>query len=305
MSVPLINEILRTLAGSRAYGIDTEESDRDEIGIYVEPPEQVFSVEAQREEYRARSAPDGATSGPDDYDLVIYSLRKFLRLAVAGNPSVLVPLFAAPEHVLKSSEIGDDLRARREMFLSQGAVRRFIGYSASQHSKMFDPSTRSDLIERFGWDVKFGAHALRLAYQALDLVRDGVFTLPMDAAARDHVLAVRAGLLARVEVSADVRAMLQSVRGSLGTSCPLPESVDVAAVDAWAVAAQPSALGLGLGCRVACCAGVPESGCVEVALGLGEFTGCEGVLRVADVRVGVGDALVELGASGLDEHGGS
>ena len=36
-----------------------------------------------------RTQPEGVRSGPGDLDLIVYSLRKWMRLALTGNPTVL------------------------------------------------------------------------------------------------------------------------------------------------------------------------------------------------------------------------
>lgn len=45
------------------------------------------------EHWVERTQPEGARSGPGDLDLVAYNLRKYLRLALKGHPTVLLLLF--------------------------------------------------------------------------------------------------------------------------------------------------------------------------------------------------------------------
>jgi hypothetical protein len=114
----------------------------------------------------------------------------------------------------------------------------------SQHERMLgqsrrDVPNRPELVERFGWDVKYGSHALRLAYQGREIARTGALTLPMPAEERAHTLAVKRGEVPRDEVSAAIGALETEVRTLLDEGrTPLPEAVDVAAVTAWAVSAQ-------------------------------------------------------------------
>ena len=93
MALP--NEILRSVVGSGVHGIAIEGTDdHDEMGVYIEPPEYVLGLERQRDDYVWRTQPEGVRSGHGDTDLMIYSLRKYLRLAIKGNPTVMLPLFA-------------------------------------------------------------------------------------------------------------------------------------------------------------------------------------------------------------------
>ncbi len=58
-----------------------------------------------------RTQPEGARTGPGDTDLVIYSLRQWLSLAVAGNPSVLLLFWVPDDALIVRTEEGDRLRA--------------------------------------------------------------------------------------------------------------------------------------------------------------------------------------------------
>jgi predicted nucleotidyltransferase len=83
--------ILRCQVGSGVHGTAIEGyDDRDEMGICVEPPEYVIGLK-RFEQYMYRTKPEGVRSGPGDLDLTIYSLRKWLRLALQVNSSWLPP----------------------------------------------------------------------------------------------------------------------------------------------------------------------------------------------------------------------
>jgi uncharacterized protein len=124
--VALGGEILRTVVGSGVHGIAIEGTDdHDEMGVFVEPPGTVLGLGQPVDHYVFRTQPEGARSGPGDTDLVLYSLRKYLRLATKGNPTALLPLYAPATAVLVSSPLGDELRALAPKVLSQAAVHRF------------------------------------------------------------------------------------------------------------------------------------------------------------------------------------
>src|SRR5215468_2536662 len=76
-------EILRTVVGSGVHGIAIAGTDdHDEMGIFVEPPEHLLGLSRPVDHYVFRTQPEGARSGPGDTDLVMYSLRRYLRLAL-------------------------------------------------------------------------------------------------------------------------------------------------------------------------------------------------------------------------------
>ena len=239
-------EILRALAGSQVHGLALPGSDRDELGVFVERPERVVGLDPALDRYVFRSQPQGRRSGPGDVDLVLYSLRRYLSLAVRGNPTVLLPLFAPAESVTVTTALGEELRALGPAMLSRQAVERFLGYLNGQLQRLVGARTprgmprRPELVERHGYDTKYASHALRLAFQGRELARDGRLTLPMPDLEREEVLAVKRGegpglddVLARVEqVCGEVERLLTD------GSSPLPAEPDLAAVSAWSVHAH-------------------------------------------------------------------
>lgn len=199
-SVALPNEILRSVVGSGVHGIAVPGADdHDEMGVYIEPPSYVLGLERQREDYVWRTQPEGVRSGHGDTDLILYSLRKYLRLAIKGNPTVMLPLFAPEADLITITPLGRELRDMRHSFLSQQAVERFLGYMDSQHERMLGGGKRNrvpnrpELIAKHGWDVKYGSHALRLAFQGYEIASQGNLTLPLPVHLRQRVLAVKRG----------------------------------------------------------------------------------------------------------------
>lgn len=183
-------------------------------------------------------------SGHGDTDLVLYALRKYLRLAIKGNPTVMLPLFAPEESLVVVTPLGEELRELRAAFMSRQAVERFLGYMHSQHERMLGQSKRNvpnrpELIEQFGWDVKYGRHALRLAYQGFEIASTGQLSLPLPDRQRARVLAVKRGEVDRDEVSAEIADLEAAVRALLDEDrSPLPETADVDRLNAWAIDAQ-------------------------------------------------------------------
>jgi len=242
----LAGEILRTVVGSGVHGIAIAGTDdHDEMGVFIEPPAHVVGLKAPMDHYAFRTQPEGARSGHGDTDLVMYSLRRYLRLALKGNPTALLPLFAPTESVLLTTPLGDELRGLGPAVLSQRAVHRFLGYMNAQRDRLLGIRhgglpNRPELVARYGYDVKYASHALRLALQGLEVVRDGRLTLPMPPAERERVLRVKRGDVperdAVVREIADVQAEIEE-RLAAGRT-PLPAEPDLAAVSDWSVRAH-------------------------------------------------------------------
>lgn len=237
-------EILRTVVGSGLHGIAIPGTDdHDEMGVFVEPDECVLGLAPPVPHYVFRTQPEGARSGPGDIDLVMYSLRKYLRLVTKGNPTALLPLYAQGDDVLVLTPLGEELRALAPAVLSQRAVRRFLGFMNSQRERLLSRGkapSRPELVARYGYDVKYASHALRLAYQGREVLSDGRLTLPMPAAEREEVLRVKSG---GVPELADVLDRIAAVQAEIeerldAGRTPLPPEPDLDAVSEWSTDAH-------------------------------------------------------------------
>src|SRR4051812_18738747 len=115
------NTILRCLVGSGVHGTNIEGyDDRDETGICLENPETLIGLN-NFEQYQYRTQPEGVRSGYGDLDLTIYSARKWLRLALKGNPSILLPMFVPSENLIICTPEGYDLRENVDKIISKQA----------------------------------------------------------------------------------------------------------------------------------------------------------------------------------------
>lgn len=234
--------ILRCLVGSGVHGLAiAAQDDRDEMGICIEPPEYVIGLRPF-DQYIYRTQPEGHRSGPGDLDLTVYSLRKWMRLALAGNPTILLPLFVHAGDIVQCTELGHELRGMRSVILSRQAGRRFAGYLEAQRRSLLSREgkgrdvTRPELIEAYGFDTKFCGHMVRLGLQGVELLRDGRITLPMPEAEREWIRELRVGKHTMAEALDMAGECERRIEALLETS-PLPEHPDYAAADEWLVRA--------------------------------------------------------------------
>jgi uncharacterized protein len=112
--------IFETVHGSTAYNLARAGSDVDLKGIVVGPRQWYFGIEP---------APEQVDLSPDH---VRYELRKFMRLAVDANPTVIELLFTSPEHHRCVTPSGALLLQHRDAFLSKRIADRFSGYALAQ-----------------------------------------------------------------------------------------------------------------------------------------------------------------------------
>jgi predicted nucleotidyltransferase len=114
--------LLLAKGGSQAYGTNTPESDLDVRGICVAPPEYYLGF-AREFEQAEQHVP---------FDLTIFDLKKFMRLATECNPNIVEMLWQDPDDYLVWTRMGSELLDQREAFLSKRAQFTFSSYALSQ-----------------------------------------------------------------------------------------------------------------------------------------------------------------------------
>jgi predicted nucleotidyltransferase len=250
--------IIRVTVGSTVHGLHHGgQDDRDEMAVFVEPPEYLLGLKLARrqgvrnpyrfEHWVERTQPEGARSGPGDLDLVAYSLRKYVRLALKGHPTVLLLLFVPDELTLVETELGQRLRQLRPAIVSKRAGRGYLGYLRGQKERLLGTRgqkrvNRPELVQAHGFDTKYAMHALRLGYQGLELLEAGRLTLPIQEPERSRVMAVRKGERSFEDVLAEIEAVERRLEGALEDTA-LPDAPDDDAVNAFLVDAYREAWG--------------------------------------------------------------
>jgi predicted nucleotidyltransferase len=249
--------ILRATVGSTVHGLHHGgQDDRDEMAVFVEPPEYRLGLQLARaqgrklhplEHWVERTQPEGARSGPGDLDLVAYNLRKYVRLALKGHPTVLLLLFAPSELTLVETDLGRELRGLTGSILSKRAGRGYLGYLHGQRGRLLGTRggkrvNRPELVEAHGYDTKYAMHALRLGYQGIELLETGRVTLPMPEPGRSRAMAIRLGERSFDGVIAEIDQVESRLEAALaGTS--LPDEPDRDAINSFLVDAYRRAWG--------------------------------------------------------------
>ncbi|WP_236832037.1 DNA polymerase beta superfamily protein [Blastococcus sp. KM273128] len=245
--------VLRAQVGSGVHGTSISgQDDRDEMGLCLEPAPFVTGLArvpagvgsrawVQFEQYHRHTAwdrPGGLAnrSGAGDLDVVVYSARKWARLALEGNPSVLLLLFVPDEEVVHRDEVGAELTENAHRFVSRRAGERFLGYLRAQKAAMTGEAgahtNRPELVLEHGYDSKYAMHALRLGVQGVELLTTGRISLPVPEPDRSRLRAVRRGEVRLDEVLDEVAAV-ESRLVDLQDSPAVPAEPDRAWVDDW------------------------------------------------------------------------
>lgn len=231
------NMILLCEIGSTAHGVTDGNDDFDMMGIFVEPREFVLGTN-KLDHWVASSGDDESQNTKEDVDITMYSLRKFAKLALAGNPSILNMFFAPVLETDKRTydkPLGEILRDSPSIFLSQQAAPRYLGYMKGQMERLQGTRgqksvKRPHLEEAYGYDTKYAYHILRLGIQGTELLTTGKISIPMSEKNREFLAGVRKGSLSKeefMEIAADVENDLKNAsRRSI-----LPEHPDMKLVD--------------------------------------------------------------------------
>jgi hypothetical protein len=236
--------ILVVEVGSTAHGTGLPGGeDHDETVVFVESQEQVFFRPADGA--MQRTQPEGARSGPGDTDRQIYSLRKFVRLALDGNPSILM-VFWAP--ILQITPLGEELRSLGGRFVGRHVLPRYRGYMAQQVARLQGikgngghgrrgGGKREELVEAHGYDTKFAMHAARLGFQGIELVSSWRLRLPIEGEPAEWLRAVRRGSIPYDQWLARVRELDLQLE-VLESDESLPAGPDRDWIDQWTISAH-------------------------------------------------------------------
>lgn len=160
------------IMGSFAYGVSSDTSDIDIYGFCLPPRKILFPGEygwiAGFEEIPfnfKQYQKHHIEYEKKNYDITIYNIAKYFRLCANGNPNMIDSLFVPKRCLTFSNEIGNLVHEKRHLFLSKKCWHTFKGYAYSQLHKMTTKNPegkRIDIIEKYGYDVKFAYHLVRL-----------------------------------------------------------------------------------------------------------------------------------------------
>lgn len=222
------------IMGSMAYGVSNDVSDMDIYGFCMPPKDYVFphlrgeipgfsTPGLQFEQFQQHHIYDASALGGKgrEYDLTIYSIIKYFRLCMENNPNIIDSLFVPQRCILFSTTIGDMVRENRKLFLHKGAWHKFKGYAFAQMRKLKTKKPegkRKQLIEQYGYDVKFAYHVVRLLDEVEQILTEQEIDLERN---REQLKAIRRGEWSIDEIEQYFSAKEKELE-NLYTNCKLP-----------------------------------------------------------------------------------
>ena len=214
--------IYRCVIGSRAYGLEDEDSDTDTRGIFLPPADAYWSL---------TGVPDVLEN--DATQEAYWEAKRFISLALRANPNVLECLYSPL--VQASSPIAEALISIRGKLLSKLVYQTYSGYVASQFKKI-----QSDVRNQGAVKWKHAMHLLRLQLAGVHILKTGHVEVKV-AEHRERLLAVKRGEIPFDECDRWRLQLSQRMEEAVTVS-PLPDRPDYAAANQWLLQARRSSL---------------------------------------------------------------
>ncbi|MDR2115733.1 MAG: nucleotidyltransferase domain-containing protein [Planctomycetaceae bacterium] len=154
--------IFECIAGSRAYGTATPESDTDKRGVFEVPASRYFRLNAN-----VTQVSDSTN------DTTYYTLYRFFQLAADANPNILEMLYMPQDCVLRTSPTWERVLENRQLFISKRVLFTYGGYAVSQIKRakgqnklVNNPMPEEKPVkEDFCWILKFSSQPVERYYR--------------------------------------------------------------------------------------------------------------------------------------------
>jgi hypothetical protein len=124
--------LLQCISGSKAYGLDTPQSDIDIKGVFILPKKEFYGLDTPEQ------------VADTNNDTVYYELRRFIELLLKNNPNILELLSTPDDCILYRHSLM--FKIKPEYFLSRLCLQTFAGYAQTQikkasglNKKIFNP----------------------------------------------------------------------------------------------------------------------------------------------------------------------
>ena len=176
--------ILKIISGSHLYGTNTENSDKDYMGICIPTKDYIVGMHKfEQLEERTNPSNSDKQNNKADNDYTCYSLPKFIKLAYDNNPNILEMLFVPEESIIYCDVLGRQFLEHRKLFVSKRAYYKFMGYATAQKRKLITKhpeGLRVEIVKKHGYDTKYASHLIRLLYFGIEILRTGELVFPTE-----------------------------------------------------------------------------------------------------------------------------
>lgn len=226
--------ILEGYRGSIAHGTYVPKGlgidDKDIIGVAIPPLEYYFGLK----QFEQKEMMQG------EWDIVVYELKKYVRLLLQNNPNVLSLLWLQKNHYTRITPLGQKLIDNRSIFLSKQCYNTFCGYAYGQLYRMthFDRekaykgnsigAKRKELVDKYGYDTKNAGHCIRIMKMGIELLTTG--ELQVMRPDSQYLIGIKEGKYRKDEIEAEYER-LRKLMDEAFVRTSLPDKPDYDKVD--------------------------------------------------------------------------
>lgn len=219
--------------GSRAYGVADESfgSDEDIYGFVIPPKHIIFphlaghipgfgSPPADFDQWQQHHIQD--PDAQKEYDFAFFNIIKFFELCRQNNPNMIDSLFVPVNCIFHITAVGNMVRDNRRLFLSKQCWPKFKGYAYAQLHKLDNKvpvGKRVANVEKYGYDVKFAYHIVRLLNEVEQIMLEGDLDLQRN---REQLKSIRRGEWSEADLKEYFNEKEKTLEGVYST-CKLPE----------------------------------------------------------------------------------
>lgn len=138
--------IVKTIAGSHLFGLNTPSSDMDYKGVFQEELKNIVLGKDSKQRIENTNKSDKRNT-KDDVDVEMKELRKFIRDCIAGQTYALEMLYCPDDKIIETSNEWKFIQTNRQK-LTTNNLNPFIGYAFGQSQKYSLRGTRLKEMER-------------------------------------------------------------------------------------------------------------------------------------------------------------
>lgn len=164
------NKIMECWAGSHLYGFNRPDSDEDFRGVFIPDKEYIYGLTKKIEQLEQKEP-----------DRVLYSLHKFIQLALKNNPNIIELLYVPDNKMIFCHPIWDVIRENANLILSKKCKHSFSGYAHDQlqrikgHKKWIDDPlevkpVKEDYINTMVLEVGKKAQFIQSGWDEIELI---------------------------------------------------------------------------------------------------------------------------------------
>ena len=244
---------LLVIAGSRLYGLETDKSDYDYVGVVLPPQSSLFSLHPfehavndfkppfQASELITAKAGTGFikidfnTDSDKPVNLKVYSLNKFFKMLMNKDVSSFEILFSI--NTVNKTELGLLLQSRRRIFLSKNKIYdRFRGYAENEKRVTLGVTTgtlgeaRKYDLSQYGYSMKNAANCIRLLIEGILLLSKGDTMFPFDTETLALLKFFRTGAASVADFNAVYESKIKELEEAYCSS-KLPDKIDFPYID--------------------------------------------------------------------------